>query len=50
VLEGMTEWSLCVGGNCDSSSNCKLNILFVIVKYVFVSVKLVCVYVKLLKI
>jgi hypothetical protein len=29
--------------NCDSSSICKLGILFVSVKYVLVSVKLVCV-------
>jgi hypothetical protein len=35
---------------CDSSSNCKLGTLFFSVKYVLVSVKLVCVYVKLLKI
>jgi hypothetical protein len=35
--------------SCDSSSTCKLDTLFVSVKYVLVSVKLVCVYVKLLK-
>jgi hypothetical protein len=38
------------GEGCDSSCTCKLDILFVSVKYVFVSVKLVYVYVKLLKI
>jgi hypothetical protein len=35
---------------CDSSCTCKLDIYFVNVKYVLVSVKLLCVYVKLLKI
>jgi hypothetical protein len=34
---------------CDSSSTCKLGTIFVNVKYVLVSVKLVCIYVKLLK-
>jgi hypothetical protein len=34
---------------CDSSSICKLGTLFVSVKYMLVSVKLVCVYMKLLK-
>jgi hypothetical protein len=34
---------------CDSSSTCKLGTVFVNVKYVLVSVKIVCVYVKLLK-
>jgi hypothetical protein len=38
-----------LGFECDSSSTCKLGIVFVNVKYVLVSVKLVCVYVKLLK-
>jgi hypothetical protein len=38
------------GERCDSSCICKLGTLFDSVKYVFVSVKLVCVYVKLLKI
>jgi hypothetical protein len=38
------------GEGCDSSSTCKLRILFVSVKYVLVSVKIVCVCVKLLKI
>jgi hypothetical protein len=42
----MDRWN----AECDSSSACKLGILFVSVKYVLVSVKLVCVYVKLLKI
>jgi hypothetical protein len=31
------------GCNCDSSCTCKLGTLFVSVKYVLVSVKLVCV-------
>jgi hypothetical protein len=34
---------------CDSSSTCKLGTIFINVKYVLVSLKLVCVYVKLLK-
>jgi hypothetical protein len=38
------------GENCDNSCTCKLGTLFVSVKYMLVSVKLVCVYVKLLKI
>jgi hypothetical protein len=38
-----------VKASCDSSCTCKLDIYFVSVKYVLVSVKLVCVYVKLLK-
>jgi hypothetical protein len=38
------------GEGCDSSCTCKLGILIVTVKYVFVSVKLAYVYVKLLKI
>jgi hypothetical protein len=37
-------------GYCDSSITCKLGMLFVSVKYVLVSVKLVYVYVKFLKI
>jgi hypothetical protein len=37
-------------GYCDSSCACKLDIYFVSVKYVFVCIKLMCVYVKLLKI
>jgi hypothetical protein len=36
-------------GDCDSSNTCKLGTIFVSVKYVLVSVKLMCVYVKLLK-
>jgi hypothetical protein len=35
--------------SCDSSSTCKLGTVFVSVKYVLVSLKLMCVYVKLLK-
>jgi hypothetical protein len=38
------------GGPCDISCTCKLDIYFVSVKYVLVSVKLVYVYGKLLKI
>jgi hypothetical protein len=38
------------GACCDSSCTCKLGTLFVSVKYVLVSVKLMCVYVKFLKI
>jgi hypothetical protein len=37
-------------GMCDSSMTRKLGILFVSMKYVLVSVNLVCIYVKLLKI
>jgi hypothetical protein len=43
-------YNLCrVKTDCDSSITCELGILFVSVKYVLVSVKLMCVYVKLLK-
>jgi hypothetical protein len=35
---------------CDSSCVCKLGMYFVSVKYVFVCIKLMCVYVMLLKI
>jgi hypothetical protein len=38
------------GEGCDSSCICNLDIYFVSVKYVFVCIKLMCVYVKFLKI
>jgi hypothetical protein len=38
------------GEGCDSSCTCKLDIYFVSVMYVLVSVKFMCIYVKLLKI
>jgi hypothetical protein len=49
-LSRVTSWRwLLPPAKCDSSSTCKLGTLFVSVKYVLVSIKLVCVHVKLLK-